>query len=245
MPHDFLVVVVHANTQEAKDIVAEVQGIDVVILGRGRSWTHQGSPVPPLVVANNSKGMNLAWAEITDTESSVQAGRVEKSSLDEGLEEDDQVAAMIGEYKEWFEDSQKYAGRLDEIRRWSFMGVDMYAGAGSCRWCHKKEFESWAETRHARAMETVQDSTDPHCLSCHVTGMNDSQAMNGFISPDTTPNKANVQCEACHGPGGSHLLEPEMNEMVIPDESSCSSCHTEEWSPDFNYYLYRYKGVHQ
>ncbi len=243
--HDMLITVIHAGAAGAKDLLTNVQGIHVAVLGQGASWAFRNEKLDTLVVANNFKGNFLTWADLDLQEGKVVQADSGRITLDDGIGEDASILGLVDEHKRWARVRQDYLQSLEDIRRWEFMGMKSYTGADSCRWCHQQEFASWQETAHARAMDTVAEQSDPDCLSCHVTGMNDPQAMNGFISPDMTPNKANVQCEACHGPGSSHLLEPEKNAMAVPDAQGCLSCHTEEWSPDFNYYLYRYKGVHQ
>lgn len=245
VPHDLLITVIHAGAAAAKDLLTNVQGIHVAVLGQGASRAFRNEKLDSLVVANNFKGNFLTWVDLDLQEGmAVQAdsGRI---TLKDTIGEDAAILRLVDEYKRWARVRQDYLQSLEGIKRWEFMGMKSYTGADSCRWCHQQEFASWLETDHARALDTVADQDDPDCLSCHVTGMNDPQAMNGFISPDMTPGRANVQCEACHGPGSSHLLDPKTNSMAVPEVKDCLGCHTEKWSPDFNYYLYRYKGVHQ
>jgi hypothetical protein len=134
-----------------------------------------------------------------------------------------------------------------------------YVGAAKCKMCHKKEYTSWAETKHAHAFESLKKATpeqlkkmnealglkaakgtDDACAKCHVTGFG---AKTGYPSADTVKNAilAAVSCEDCHGPGGNHMAIPMSNKvgraatMVKPTAETCSGCHTKAVSPTFKF----------
>jgi hypothetical protein len=75
-------------------------------------------------------------------------------------------------------------------------------------------------------IDQQRDAT-PECLVCHVVGLGQA---GGFISRQTTPQLANVQCENCHGMGTKH---PDGSNPVGPD--ACLRCHTQEQSPNFDF----------
>ncbi len=121
-----------------------------------------------------------------------------------------------------------------------------YVGAKKCKFCHKAEYESWLETTHANALETLkpEDRKKDSCLICHVTG---------FGVADTI--FAGVQCEACHGPGSLYKSMKIMSKkkykedfekqhqmaldagLIVPTEETCRSCHNEK-SPTFKGFNY-------
>ncbi len=100
-----------------------------------------------------------------------------------------------------------------------------YVGVKKCKVCHSKEklggveYQSWEQTAHAKALETLKAvvkaeaksaanldpqkdySSDPECLKCHTTGYGKPAAAG---SDGTQPNLDGVQCEACHGPGSKY-----------------------------------------
>jgi hypothetical protein len=101
-------------------------------------------------------------------------------------------------------------------------------GAEKCgKMCHKVQYNSWLETKHAKAWETLQASPDKDekCEKCHITGTKDFPG---------------VQCEACHGPGSEYksmsvMKDPEKAKaagLKAPDEAACKGCHNTE-SPTY------------
>ena len=114
-----------------------------------------------------------------------------------------------------------------------FKATDLkYSGALSCRRCHTRIYESFLESRHSKALNTLlktRDEYDPACLPCHTTGFR----AGGVRNSRDTPSFGGVQCEACHGSALAHLRDPKIRlTPVTPD--TCLACHTSEWSPGFD-----------
>jgi DnaJ-class molecular chaperone len=98
-----------------------------------------------------------------------------------------------------------------------------YIGAGKCKMCHKLQYDSWLETKHAKATENAKAAKDmtfeAACLGCHATNANETLA--------------GVQCEACHGAGSDYKSIQVMkdrakavaNGLVIPTQETCNRCH--------------------
>ncbi len=98
-----------------------------------------------------------------------------------------------------------------------------YIGAAKCKMCHKIQYDSWAQTKHAKATDDAKASTkqkfEAACLTCHAT--NKDEALAG------------VQCEACHGPGSDYKSLSVMKDvakakaagLVIPTQETCNRCH--------------------
>lgn len=79
---------------------------------------------------------------------------------------------------------------------------------------------------------------DYDCFRCHTTGP-ESLAMNGGRRQDNrlgiegTWSETGVQCEACHGPGSRHLVDPAAGEMVVDTLGTvCGTCHVNPDEPD-------------
>jgi mono/diheme cytochrome c family protein len=110
----------------------------------------------------------------------------------------------------------------------------IFAGSAVCVQCHQKAGEVWNSSGHARAFATLKKTHqefDPECVTCHTTG---AAARGGSTNAQQTPDYANVQCEACHGPGIGHVAKPEAGYGQVKQDF-CKGCHTDELSPDFDY----------
>lgn len=100
-------------------------------------------------------------------------------------------------------------------------GDSTYIGAAKCKMCHKVEYTSWSEMKHAGAFDllSAEEQGKAECLECHATGK--------------TADFPGAQCEACHGPGSAYKSMKVMKDheasiaagLVIPEEATCKRCH--------------------
>ncbi|MEO0650454.1 MAG: multiheme c-type cytochrome, partial [Planctomycetota bacterium] len=84
-----------------------------------------------------------------------------------------------------------------------------YVGAKACYECHTEQYEFWLATPHSHAfatLEATQQHVDAECIQCHTVGY---RQPGGFSKPHQHPGFENVQCAACHGPGGKHVVGDE------------------------------------
>lgn len=91
-----------------------------------------------------------------------------------------------------------------------------FVTASECRECHEEQYAQWSKTSHAHAFDSIERRKrefDPDCQRCHTTGFH---YRTGFITPRGTPQFKNVQCEACHGPGGDHVAHPSAEVQAAP-----------------------------
>ena len=72
---------------------------------------------------------------------------------------------------------------------------------------------------------------DSECAVCHVTGFG---RVDGFHIKVAGDPLANVQCEACHGPGGKHAAVPKKDNIRLGSRDICETCHVARWTPDFD-----------
>jgi predicted CXXCH cytochrome family protein len=119
-----------------------------------------------------------------------------------------------------------------------------YVGWTKCSPCHAAIADTWQNTRHAKAIESLKKTGQenlPACVKCHVTGY---EKDGGFIDYELTPEMAGVQCEVCHGPGSDHVGNP-VKDNVIKEAGPelCRQCHTEGQDAGFNYEV-KVKNVH-
>ncbi len=115
-----------------------------------------------------------------------------------------------------------------------------YVGQSVCRGCHMGVHDSWAETVHSGALETLKQigqGANAECLPCHTVGFG---LPGGFVSEDTTPRLAGVQCENCHGPAGPHVSDPgnlAVRPVVSQAALTCGGCHTDFHHPTYDEWL--------
>src|SRR4026208_2574043 len=83
----------------------------------------------------------------------------------------------------------------------------------TCGNCHVGVQAEWAATNHASAWANLQASghASSSCSNCHTV----SQLGNSVGHPAgyaTVPDSAyhDVQCESCHGPGFTHVQNPDI-----------------------------------
>lgn len=116
-------------------------------------------------------------------------------------------------------------------------------GSAACKSCHTSQHDWARKDGHSGAMKHLKktDMADG-CVQCHAT----PTAMSSLAPPDPTDlsawrTKEGVGCESCHGPGGAHVENPAKSNIVglgdsCPEcviEAICTSCHTEQWDPDW------------
>jgi hypothetical protein len=118
-----------------------------------------------------------------------------------------------------------------------------FVGAMKCKVCHVEVFNSWDQTRHARALSTLEgeNAGNAECLVCHTTGFK----AGGYGSEGSIVNLGGIQCEACHGPGSlyslsSVMLNPDLSRkagLLRADSLTCVRCHNAR-SPTFKGFAY-------
>ncbi len=135
-----------------------------------------------------------------------------------------------------------------------FLGVNNKGTAGvDCQSCHPSTYTNWQGTDHSNFFERgvngqVAAYYSGSCISCHTTGYDkNTTAKNDgfddftFVFPTTLQagnyaalttaypdamKRANIQCEACHGPGSGHLGGVTNARMQASwDEAVCNQCH--------------------
>ena len=259
---DFLAVVYHGPVAEAEKLAA-VKGVNLVLATHrsGREVLLPEKPSnevePPVkmvggvlvVGAETHENWSLGRIDIDlDGSGGIASAKHKLLYLDRLYPEDPVVAAIYEEYSRKvkeavlsfsreFESSAetmlaKRGLNLVEMRK--RLRKSSLATADRCKTCHSSIHESWSKSRHAHAMATLEKTHqdfDPECVTCHATGV---LVRNGFANKRDTPELANVQCEACHGPGLAHADSPSKGYGKV-EEQTCRSCHTDERTPDFEF----------
>jgi hypothetical protein len=106
-----------------------------------------------------------------------------------------------------------------------------FVGNPACADCHEEIYSKWKKFKHGHALDTLVEKNrqfDPECVNCHTVGM---RYVGGYRSREKTPDLAHVGCESCHGPGSTHLEDPDAQYQMI--FNACEDCHNHETSPEF------------
>ncbi|MGD8780540.1 MAG: T9SS type A sorting domain-containing protein [Ignavibacteria bacterium] len=157
------------------------------------------------------------------------------------------VLDVVGQYQFEFSNGTNYASIT--FNAGTYLGYD--SGSLNCNTCHSETATNWLETKHATTLErglngTLSNHFQDFCVRCHSTGYDSDANSDGFddrdfVFPDTTSQTtyeevlvnspeamklANVQCEACHGPGSEHIGNTNDSRIVNSfDTKLCSKCH--------------------
>ncbi len=114
-------------------------------------------------------------------------------------------------------------------------GEAAYVGGAACMGCHSETRGFVAEDPHYRAwktLEVVGKTRDLDCVPCHVTGFGKP----GGSAISNLTAFVDVQCEACHGPGSTHVGSPQTAHLTArPGKPVCRTCHTAEHAPRFDF----------
>ena len=163
-------------------------------------------------------------------------GVLDLRPLDQSLPRDPAVAAAVQAYLD------ANAAREAALLKVTTPLVDMpasspFTGSAKCTSCHAAAQEVWLHTRHANAMASLRKTNqqlDRECIGCHSTGW---RKPGGFSEPGRVGGLAEVQCEACHGPGRDHVATGGDVRKVArgTGEALCRTCHTPEATPQFRF----------
>jgi 2',3'-cyclic-nucleotide 2'-phosphodiesterase (5'-nucleotidase family) len=158
--------------------------------------------------------------------------------LDANIPDDPRALEIVTDAHTEFTNEQKV--NTEATSQPALQNTDLkspFVGVETCANCHTEQKAIWDGTGHAHAMATLESKNeqfDNECVSCHVVGFNKG----GFQSLITTPQYANVQCEACHGPGREHASNPGKGYGHMETPVGCTQCHTKPNSPDFDFETY-------
>ncbi len=115
-----------------------------------------------------------------------------------------------------------------------------YVGVKTCTKCHDVQGESWAETAHAKAFESLKANAkaeakqkakldpakdytkDKDCVGCHSTGFGQSGGFAAGGEVGGQKQLGSVGCESCHGPGAGYRDEHGKAEKKLKREGQAT-----------------------
>ncbi len=230
---DMIVLLAALPAEDARRIAQRVPDIDLIVGAHGGRVTNEAlSEGSTKIIYTGDQGKYVGQVEAYRSVANGPMSLVCRLGvLNESLPAD----ARMGEF---VVDVLARAQEAERLRRTApdptGASRPQYLGSGACSPCHAQIVAEWGAAEHARAYETLvqKGPVKAPCVRCHVVGYGQPV---GFFDMDTSPHLAGVGCEACHGPGAPHIVQPERPYGKI-SLATCTACHTAEMDPAFNFY---------
>jgi predicted CXXCH cytochrome family protein len=243
---DILVVLMHEGPGDAKRIVDELTGMDVVVVGHNPSYQFNPDRVgQTLVIRPGNRGQYLCSLELTlGADGKIADYNGEGKPLGETVEKDPALDKIITKWETDFNARKTAETRKSAAKAAVNQGTEKYVGSEMCARCHSDIFAKWSQTPHARAWDTLvkdKKQNQKDCVECHVTGWGEPTGYEQAAATEAGKDAAkdavktdmrNVQCESCHGMGTFHGTTAMLKK---PTEDICMNCHTGEFGKNFNY----------
>jgi hypothetical protein len=243
---DFVVLLACIPQREAVQLAVDTSSIDIIIDG----FKHQSS-TPPASINKST----IVYAEdegrvLGELRFAVGAGSGDVKPLmhvlTRNMPDDPEMARFIAKAKTEISEVQNQLAKgtgSSPVKVEPAFESDFITSV-NCAPCHQAAFDVWSKSKHAHAIEILvkeKKQFDTSCVVCHVTG---SGKPGGFLDLYKTAQLANVQCEACHGTGREHRLNPSSAKAARVSIETCVVCHTKSNSPEFEFASYWEKIKH-
>jgi hypothetical protein len=156
--------------------------------------------------------------------------------LDDSVPSDPGIAQLISAALADVSRKQQTAAKDREKQRLA----SIEPGAKGCGRCHPAQYEVWLGSAHAKSLLDLKapDKEKRECLKCHSGNVRPGAGA-GHGGPPMQP----VDCEACHGDGRNHSLNPVAGYGKV-SPWRCLVCHDRENSPGFDQEKYLEKIRH-
>lgn len=239
---DVIVLLVHANIDEAKVIAKTFLHIDVILVGDEHSET-LSEPISmgnTLLLNPGTKGKALGRLDLHwDNNGNRRDTLFQLQMLSEQIPDSPRMTDLLYVYQQMLAAENLAV----DVKQEPLSSGGIYAGNASCKTCHASEYTDWKKTKHAHAYHTLVEKgqeKNPECLTCHTVGFG---FQTGFLNEPQTPSLMDVGCETCHGVGGNHVKNPQPGYGQVT-KANCLVCHTRENSPAFDFSVYFPKTLH-
>ena len=244
---DFLILLACVPSKDAIQLAIDNPDIDVILNGFKHQWSDPPAKInQSTIIYAEDEGRILGELRLRITEKEKAEVNSVNHILTKVVKDDPEMAAFVARAKEEITAQQhSLANEKPIIPASSGLRANSpYLTSKPCESCHATAYEVWQHSKHAKAIDIlkqVRREFDSSCVGCHTTGKGN---VGGFEDLNQTPELANVQCEACHGPGRAHSGKPAESQMLRLNSSSCLLCHTRSNSPDFDFATYWPKVKH-
>lgn len=239
---DILIVLANTGVERARELAQQISGADVIVCGHGPDEIKTHYLINGVyVVKAGYDGVNIGKLALSlDRNNKIIGAQGEVVTLEKDIDEDQEMLELLDAYHKSL---KEHADELFSGEQKPPSSGGSYSGSEKCSGCHQSEAQQWNTTGHATAFSSLivkNQDYNPECVICHVTGFGYT---GGFKRPDESQDRANVQCEMCHGAGAEHAAQPAPGYGAI-SALICVNCHTSDKSPNFDYAAYYQKVAH-
>ena len=249
---DIIVLLTHMEKNKAKDFL-KYDEVDIVINGHLEQAKLKINPEiegKKIMVHPRDRGQYLGKITVVRNKENIQKITNEYIRLDLKIKDNERLKVTYDKYEvetkqifeKWLKDTKEAEKRI-------------FIDSIACKMCHRYEYYLWKNSKHSHSfnesLRKANKTFDPECLECHTSGFKEG---GGFMSVNITPRLADVQCEACHGPGSHHVFALMRGNVAEKNKlhklyqkltkESCLKCHTEKNSPEYHFATYWEKIKH-
>ncbi len=121
-----------------------------------------------------------------------------------------------------------YKWKARFVNKEGYMITDEPGKSGNAEYLNQWNFANDALNKKSAwvSYKSGADKLPYDCGSCHATGYNPNGNQDNLPGLVGTWAQEGIRCEACHGPGGLHVNNPQGTAMQIDRDSElCSDCH--------------------
>ena len=235
---DLIILLSNASTRDTRELLMDLgpeAGIGICVEGAdSRQYRRLNKVGETYLVAANPQGKYIGQLDLVlSKDGTIQDAALKIHELGKQAPEDAEIKKRVDDFLE----SNKKSAKVSALKPTPSIGSasEHFLGTQRCVACHRKEYEAYHNSAHAKAWQTLVSkgqTSNPECVACHVTGWNWYNGFNPAVSTKGQNALFNVQCEACHGYGTEHVRDGQWAKKA---KDSCVKCHTEEFDPKFDY----------
>jgi hypothetical protein len=217
---------VEGGLAKAKEILAQVPDIDVVVLGH----RVEGKALGKMEMIGRTRVVQADGGDGRVGRLDIRSLGAKPDYVDSILEVSSSIPAHVGVdlLFELDKEPAKEPPTVGADGRTIFENW-LYGSNGACVLCHPKQVAQWSTTDHAHALASLKKGghdQDRECLGCHTTG---------YLLPGGTRRVktaieqfSEVGCECCHGPSVKHIRSNNKKKgtMRAVSPALCLGCHT-------------------
>lgn len=201
---DIVVVLLQEGPADARRIVDEIPGMDVVIVGNNPGYMFNPDRIGnTLLVRGGNRGQYLSVLDlILDDKNAIIDYSGEGKPLGQAVAKEPKIDAKATKWEDDFKAREAAAKRKEALDKAMLHGTERFVGAEMCGRCHTDEYAGWSRSPHAQARYSLPEDQ--------------AQLAEGLTFD-------NVQCETCHGMGTLHGTTGMVTKV---EESTCTGCHS-------------------